>query len=242
MKLLITRPYNDSIESKILIEERTDHIVDIAPLLEISYVPQLSKINDIPDNANIAITSANGVKALANFSDNRSYKLFVIGLASYETAVELGYVNIVLSEESRSHSNSQNLLNSLKAGLGDGEVIYHITSSRAKQYLKENLSELGYKYNAIELYEVKDIDFTCEVVEAIRNQEYSGFVICSERTANNFLNNIKKFDLENCLQKSKIFCLSPSISDVFNGYGNKNVFFPEKINMEELIKILGGIV
>lgn len=233
MNLLITRPYKDSLKTKEVIEARTNHKVFISPVLEISF--NNSDIY-IPPKSNIIITSANGLEALANHSEDRGYNLFLIGRASLEKAKELGYSNLNYSEESLENSTSKNLLKYIISWAEDGERFTHVTSNSGKWDLQKSLEDSGHLYERLELYSVNKLNIRSDIREKIERGFFDGFLFFSEKTAQNFLNNISVS--ESNLGNKKIFCLSPLISSIFNKYGDLKLLYPSRVDMESFIAML----
>lgn len=236
MNLLLTRPYNDSLKTKKLIERKTDHKVFISPAININYFdPAL----DLKENSNLIITSANGIKALGRISNSRNYRIFPIGSSSMEAAKALGYENISISRESILNSDVKTLLDHITKTCSPDEEFFHLTSNMAKKKLGKRLSDLGYKYNKLEIYKVEKNPFDNDISEKIKTGFFDGYIFFSERSARSFLDNVETTDLQNSLLNTQIFCLSPEISSVFSNYENLKLYYPERINLEAFIEILG---
>ncbi len=235
MKLLITRPYEDSLETKKLIEAETEHQVSIYPLIDIKI---LEKEINLKPTENIIITSANGLNALKQNDNSVNYNLYLVGKSSLNKAKDFGYDNLHYSQTSLKNSNSENLAEYIIQNSEKGDEFIHITSKNVKGDLQKLLESEKRVYNKLELYDVVENDFDEQIIESLKNHEYEGLVFFSEKTSIIFLSLIKKYKLANSLENKKIFCLSERISSVFNDCKGLEVIFPNDVNINSFLELL----
>ena len=91
MRALITRPRDDA---EALVNELNAARVEtfIEPLLNIASVPgALAKLDRVQA---ILLTSRNGVRALAEETDQRDTPIYAVGDATADIARELGFINV----------------------------------------------------------------------------------------------------------------------------------------------------
>lgn len=236
MKLLITRPYLDSIRTKRIIEERTDHKVNISPAIRIKY---LKKKIGFPKNSKLIITSANALESLCRLTERRDFELYVIGESSLSKARDLGFNKIKFSEKLLENSNSHNLAKYIISDYKKDDLLIHITSKNSKALIGEKLIVNGINYKAVELYDIEPVKIKNNIAENIKSNEYDGYLFFSSLTAKHFISTLKSQKLDKYFRNIKIFCLSPSIYDVFKDYGDLKIYYPDKININSLVEILG---
>jgi uroporphyrinogen-III synthase len=236
MKLLITRPYKDSLKSKKLIESKTQNRVDICPLIEVEYIK--AELNIKPRD-NVIITSTNALEALHDNCSIKNFNLYLVGRSSLNKAKELGYKSLFYSEESLQNSNSENLANYIIDKADSGKEFIHITSDNAKDNVKNHLEAMGITYKQVILYKVQNLDIDSETAKKIAQGYYDGYLFFSGKTAQNFLESINKLKLNQFLKNKKIFCLSEKISGVFNECDGSEIIFPEQVNIDSFVEKLG---
>ena len=92
MRILVTRPQPDADNTARLLRESW-HEVIIAPLLEI-VATDIPESFDLTGIQAVLITSANGVRALAAATSERTIRVLAVGAASAEAARALGFVRV----------------------------------------------------------------------------------------------------------------------------------------------------
>ncbi len=91
MRLLLTRPQEDSVALEAMLAER-GHEAIVEPLLTIR--PDLNAPLDLEGVAALLFTSANGARAFALRSHRRDLPVFAVGDASAQAARDLGFAKV----------------------------------------------------------------------------------------------------------------------------------------------------
>ncbi len=236
MMLVLTRPLKDSNKLKLRIESASSHQCFVQPLLEIEI---LDKKIDIPDDAVVAITSANGIRALAKNTKKRGYRIIAVGEYTAKKARKKGFRNVECATESKQISASElNLFKYISKKVDKTNPVYHISANITKGGLKRRLLEAGYKYKRVALYNSTPMSFTPEFIDRLERQEFDAFSFFSPRTAAIFAKQIDEAGLSDKIQESVAFCFSTNVVQGLSGLIFKKIVIPGVTNKENFIKLV----
>ncbi len=237
MKILLTRPYENSVSLKHKIESSSKHECVISPLLEIEIYDR--KIN-IPANSNILITSANGIKALAKNTNEKDYNIITVGKTSAKEAEKLGFKKILSATHDKSKESGETaLFNFIKENFPAKENFYHISAEITKGRLGLLMEREGYNYIREILYKAHRLELTDEAVKLFRNE--INVIFFSERTARIFLEQINVLNLPYGFSRINAVCLSGKIAGVLEGFDFNKVIFPKYPNSDSLLKLIESL-
>ena len=235
MRLLITRPEQDAGPLAALLTER-GHSVRLEPL--ISIVPEPGAV--IPKKAYqaVLVTSANGVRALAQtggFDQVKGCLALAVGKASAEASRQAGFVRVEdaagdlsdlvrLTEEACAPSNGPLLYAAGKVVSGD---------------LKALLDAKGFEVDRVVLYDAVPVDeLTAETRSALRAGEIDGVLHFSPRSARIWAR-VAPVDAQGLVH----YCLSQAVADaLFEGHEEpaSAVRVAARPNQDALIALIDG--
>lgn len=238
MKIILTRPYDDSVSLKKRIEKETNHKCIISPLLEIEY---LNREINIPENSNLIFTSSNGVVAFANLTDERDYNVITVGATSKKVAEDLGFKNISSATHNRSKfSGEVALVNFIKSNYKPLESFVHISAEVTKGNLEKLLLKNGFNYQKEILYKAHRKPLSQEVLNLINSGEKIIILFFSERTAKIFVRQMLEMEENSFTGFSNIIavCFSRNIADAISDMDFAEVTYPKFVNTKSVITLL----
>ena len=205
MRILVTRPGEDGIAlAELLNISGIDSIVD--PLMSIQQIhgPQL-KLEGVQA---LLLTSANGVRALVNRSSRRDIPIYAVGEATARTARKFGF-----SQVHSADGNVDMLVDLVENILKpeDGSLL-HIAGSSIAGDLIKSLSNSGFQCSRVILYKTNNsrrlLDST---IADIKQNKIDAVMLYSPRSAEIFVNLIRKARLVRSCQKIILICLSDAV-------------------------------
>ena len=205
MRILVTRPGEDGIAlAELLNVSGIDSIVD--PLMSIQQIhgPQL-KLEGVQA---LLLTSANGVRALVNRSSRRDIPIYAVGEATARTARKFGF-----SQVHSADGNVDMLVDLVENILKpeDGSLL-HIAGSSIAGDLIKSLSNRGFQCSRVILYKTNNsrrlLDST---IADIKQNKIDAVMLYSPRSAEIFVNLIRKARLVRSCQKIILICLSDAV-------------------------------
>lgn len=237
MKLVLTRPYYDSVEFKKLLEQESSGFsFIIEPMLEIKF---LQKDVDVRQENIFLITSVNSVRALAKNTESRSMHLVTVGNSSAKEAVGLGFTNVkCATDELPDLFGEEAMIEYIKRNVSSGSKLLHISANITKGGIKNELKKLGHDIDTIILYKSKKKEMSADLLGRINNEESLGFIFFSPRTAAIFVSELKENNLENKLRNSFAFCFSGNVLKALNGIEFKNRLTATKVNTKEFVELI----
>ena len=207
MRVLLTRPPKDSAQ---LANKLSEHHISslIEPLLDIIY-PE-APTPDLNGVQGILVTSANGIRAFAKRSERRDPSIWAVGPASAEEARQLGFTSVyhgsgdvaALADLVHEHCNPH-----------DGALL-HVAGTRLAGDLAGSLSEAGYDYRRVVLYEARAATALSTAAQLeLRNGLVTGVAMFSPRTAETFVRLLESADLGHATKHLTAFCLSAAVAE-----------------------------
>jgi len=218
MHILLTRPLDDSRD---LILRFTSLGYKVSHLPVINVLPVQYQEPDYSQFKGIIFTSANAIKNLNTSKIDKNIQCFCVGNSTEVLAKQSGFQNIFCAE-----GNVNNLKEIILQYFGkkNGSLIY-ISGELISSNLDKDLISEGYSVTRIINYSVKPIDtIREEFIRDLKSLIPDMVFIYSENSAKNFLNILKKYDLENEWMETNLMCLGERASSILNEIKWKKIF------------------
>ena len=229
MRLLLTRPSEDS-EALAALLARRGHESLIEPLLSIEY--DAGAVVDLGGMQAIAVTSANGVRALAACDAGRTLPLFAVGDASARAAAEAGFA-AVESAGGDVETLAGLLFRRLDPAKGG---ILHVAGSRVAGDLAGRLEAAGFTYRRAVLYAARVAERLSEATaQALVDGNLDGVLFFSPRTAGTFVSVARRTHLAEACKGLKAFCLSAAVAGKVQAMDWRQVFVAARPDQESLL-------
>jgi uroporphyrinogen-III synthase len=232
MRVLVTRPLDDSLETAARLT-LLGHEAVVAPLLEIRFQDG----NDISLHAvqAILITSANGVRALARRTRRRDVPVFAVGRQSAEEARDAGFTDV------RNADGGSAALATAAAGWADpgAGALLHVTGVDTAGDLAGTLEATGFTVRSETLYEavqVKDLPDAART--ALQANAVDAALLFSARSAEAFVNGVKKANLEAPCTRVVAVAISPAAAAPLSALAFKELRIPPHPNQDAMLALL----
>jgi len=234
MRLLVTRPAPDA--------ERTarrlsalGHDAIVEPLLRLELPPPA----DVADPAAIAVTSRNGVRALAAWPRARGWHAlphFAVGAATAEAARAAGFAD-VRSAGGDGAALAETII--AEFDTTTGHVLYPTTEPRSP-VLEHRLRDAGIVVDAVIAYRMVAADRLSETAaEVIRSGGVDGVLLYSKRSAAVFLGLAAKARLTAALRRLAVFVLSSSVAEQFGEVAVGHMTVAAEPNEDAMMQAVG---
>ena len=234
MTLLITRPLSDSGDLIAALSAR-GHAVIAAPLFDIAYTdgPEIA----VSNYQGVLATSANGVRALARRTKERTTPIFAVGDATAREAQSLGFEAVRSADGDV--SSLANLI--MMANLPVDRPLLHVAGTVVAGDLAGTLTKTGYTVERIVLYEACPRQRLSDAAEhALRLHEISGILVYSPRTGRLLVDAVKRAALEGNLTTVTLFALSNAVAAACNDLAWRDIRVARHPTSEELLATLDG--
>ncbi len=235
MKLVLTRPYDDSFRLKMIIESESKHSCVIEPLLEIK---NRQVIIPEPGARVFVLSSANAARAMAENTRRRDHKIIAVGEYSANETRKLGFTNVRSASMPGENNNEGGLFEYINANIDKGTEIYHISADVITGGLEEKLKDAEFEYIRVIAYDVMPKDFSMGMIKGVLENEFDGFVFYSARTAEVFSDNIMEHNLSGMIYGKTAFCLSNRVVKSLYGLDFGRILIPEVTSGENFIKLI----
>ena len=232
MNILITRPLIDAEDLMGKFFSLGHKIIHI-PTLKISSV-KVEPIDESKYNAFI-FTSANAIRNLKVVKQDKSKLCFCVGAITEKIARMSGYNNTV------SAGGTVNALKNLiisSSQINEKSKIAYFCGDNVFYDLDLELKREGIKTNKIINYtSEKIIDLNEENKKIISSHPPDIIFVYSARSAESFVEIVKKYSLYPLMTGSKVMCISKKVADIFtsNNWKKIEIFNPgdELLQLEE---------
>jgi uroporphyrinogen-III synthase len=207
MRVLVTRPLEDAKETARLLEAMGYEAV-IAPLLEIRFHdgPPIS----FEGVQAILATSANGVRALARRTSERSLPVFCVGPQTAEAARDAGFTEIK-SADGDAKALAACVTQWASPGAG---LLLHATGQEAEGKLESDLTRAGFSVRRETLYEAAALaQLPDAAIEALRTSNLDMALFFSPRSAKIFCQCVEHAGLTAQTASLIACCISKNAAD-----------------------------
>lgn len=204
--VLVTRPEPGAAETADAVARR-GHVPILAPMLIIEPVP--GPPLDLTGFDAVAVTSANGVRALAARGGRRDLPLYTVGARTAALARDLGFADV--------HSADGDVagLSALLAGAGRARVLHVAGADVAGDLAPAGVVVTRLtSYRAVEAAAIPDA-----ALAALRNGQVAYVTLFSPRTAASFVRLAEKAGLSPLAGGWTALCLSAAVAEVTTGFG-----------------------
>jgi len=232
MRALVTRPYLDAhrVAAK-LADLGIEGIA--APLMDIVYTdgPAL----DLAQVQAVLFTSANGVRAFARRSVNRSKPVLCVGAATAQQAAAEGFTK-VKSANGDVATLAALVLSTLKPNGGE---LLHPAAGRVAGDLKSSVEQAGFTYRREILYSAVKVQVLPDTaVQALQSRTVQGVLFYSPRTATAFSKLIHDGELEPTITGLTAYCLSGAVAKMVSNLGWASIKIAPQPNQDALLALL----
>ena len=234
MRLLVTRAEGQAEETAAELRAR-GHEPILAPLLDIV-------LGRPPENlvepAAIAVTSRNGVKALAAWPEAGAWRgkpVFVTGEATAAAAREAGFADVRAGS-----GDVAGLCDRILAELpaANGPVLYVTGRDRAGD-LAGALAGTGYDVRTVEAYRAEARpELDPAVAEALRAGTIDGALFFSARTAAAFVDRVEAAGLAGAAARIVLYALSEAVAAPRHRLGTADIRVAERPEAAALLALL----
>ncbi len=235
MRVVVTRPGEDGAALAEILGARGIESV-LEPLLTIKQHDGAPV--DLEGIQAMLVTSANGVRALARRTDNRSIPIFAVGDATATTARSSGF--------SRVHSASGDvtalveLVNDLLKPK-DGPLL-HVAGSEIAGDLAAMVVAAGFECRREMLYEAeKARTMSASLTAAIKDNQIDAVLLYSPRSAETFVQLLRKARIVRYCRSMNAVCLSQAVADKVNDLGWKDILIAAHPSQDALLEALDDI-
>jgi uroporphyrinogen-III synthase len=211
MRLLVTRPLPDA-EATALRLRAAGHDVIIEPLLR----AELLEHADAADPTAIAVTSRNGVRALAAWRQSAGWRdrpVFAVGAATAATATESGFTDVRSAD-----GDGEALARLIATSLDPGATILYPAAEVRSPAMELALRDSGFDVEVSVAYRMIAADRLPEpVVEALRAGAIDGVLLYSRQGAAVFLRLMEESQIVAALRRLTVFVLSSAVAGGLDG-------------------------
>ena len=218
MNILITRPLID-IEDLMGKLFSLGHNIIHVPTLKISSAG-LNPINPEKYNAFI-FTSANAIRNLKLSKVDNKKLCFCVGSITEKIVRQQGFVNTI-SAGGTVNALKNIIINS--ESLDKKKILAYVCGDNISSNLDQELLEEGFRIEKIINYTSKKIDVLNEDTnKLIKSHPPDIILIYSKRSAESFIELMKKYSLNGLMTGSRVMCISEKVLSVFKKAGWKKI-------------------
>ena len=218
MNILITRPLIDTedLMSKLF---SLGHKIIHVPTLKISQV-NLDPIDPKKYDAFI-FTSANAIKNLKLSQEDKNKLCFCVGSISEKIIRQIGYTNTI------SAGGTVNALKNIICNsrhLDKKKVLAYVCGDNITSDLDIELQNEGFQVEKIVNYKsekIKDLNF--DTKKLINDHPPDIVFVYSKRSAESFIELVKKYSLNALMTGSRVMCISEKVLNIFKQSGWKKL-------------------
>jgi uroporphyrinogen-III synthase len=205
--LLITRPEPDASRSATALNKLGFKTL-IEPMMRIENKPNMHI--DATGVQAFLVTSANGARAFAAATENRSVKVLAVGSATADALKEANFTNIHMAG-----GDVQSLaVQVVKICTPAAGRLIHIAASNLAGNLVGLLKVAGFKCDKVVLYSADAVtELGANVIDKLEKGEISGVLFYSPRTAAIFTGLIEGAALGHLLKPIMAWCLSRAVAE-----------------------------
>ncbi len=232
MRVLVTRPGDDGTALAELLGARGVGSV-VEPLLAIKQIegPPL----ELDGVQAFLLTSANGVRALARRTDRREIPVYAVGDATAATARGSGFTQVHSAA-----ANVEPLAELVKEILkpADGPLL-HVAGSTVAGDLIGLVEAAGFKCTREVIYDViNKRSLTSSTIAAIKENHIEAVTLYSPRSAEIFVELIRKARLVRSCRSMIVICLSQAVADKIGELHWQDIHIAAEPNQDALLDLV----
>lgn len=231
MKIAVTRPKEDAGDFQNLLKQHGFEPV-LEPMMDIAFQNDYSLCT--AGFTHIAITSANGARAMRHGNVPFDIPVFAVGSASAEEADRLGFQVQAIAD--RSVESLAQLIEDQKTA--DMKIL-HIAGTHRRGELVDLLKKHEIKASRHVLYEAKAAsDLSAAFLDELQAGQIKAVTFFSPRTAKLFWSLAEQANVAEILENLPLICLSVPIAKEVESLGARAVFAAKKPDQASMIEIL----
>ncbi|MBX2832159.1 MAG: uroporphyrinogen-III synthase [Rhodospirillales bacterium] len=231
--VLNTRPDTDSADLIAALDQRGYRHLS-APMLEITF-PEPEKSLDTSPYQALIFTSANGVRAFARLSDDRSLPALCVGDATARICRELGFGHIH-SANGDIHDLAALIREKIAPASGP---LFHPAARKTAGDLGQMLREDGYQIDRQTVYEARACsELPQDALNALIGHDVDTVLFFSPRTAETFVKIIHRYKLQGDLAGVSAICLSPAVQSAISDLTWHRTHVASQPTQEYLLSLL----
>ncbi len=232
MRLLVTRPREAAEQTATLLRAR-GHEVVVAPLLDI----RISGDDEIAlDGVQaILVTSANGIRALAQRTQRRDLPVFAVGPQSAEAARAVGF-----AETRHSDGDAAALARAVPQwARPEAGALFHPAGRQTSGVLAEQLTAAGFTVRSQTVYEVQaSRRFPPSAAAAIATGELDAVLLFSPQSARIFVDAVRASGVEPACLHLAALCISAATAAALDGLAFATVRVAERPDQDGVLGLL----
>lgn len=233
LRALVTRSGDDAEALADLLRQRGLDVC-VEPLLTVKPASEPLDLY-LDDVQAVLLTSANGARAFAGCTEDRSIPLFAVGDATARTARELGFESVESADGDVS-SLAALVAERLDAGGGD---LLHVAGSVTAGDLGGDLTARGYVVHKVRLYESVTASALSDAAAGLlRAGEIDLALFYSPRTAATFAALLAEAGLENSVADATAYCLSEAVRGKLEGISWRRVRVAAHPDQDSLLALV----
>ena len=235
MKILITRPEPDASDLALKLVSRGYQVLT-APIVDIvQYKDTLINLERI---SAVITSSKNGIRALANASNDRSTCLYVVGKGSKEEAERIGYKNINVGP-----GDAKGLCDLVCKQLSPSDDDLLCASGMHQSFdMHKYLISKNFSITKVVLYEVKaKKNFPIKIIRAMKNKEIDALLFYSPRVAELFVKFLKEKNLVKQACNFDVICISKKVAKKIENIGWQRVLIAESPDQSSIFSLLDSV-
>ncbi|MEH6629316.1 MAG: uroporphyrinogen-III synthase [Halopseudomonas aestusnigri] len=185
----------------------------------------------------ILITSANGVRAICQRSNDFNLPVYCVGDSSAQTARDVGFENVFSA-----NGDVADLAELINSNLSSHEGrLLHPAASKLAGDLGGLLSEKGFHYQREILYEAKALEsLNFNIIDQIKYNEIKEISFFSPRSSKIFLKLIKRAEIEKELIECRAYCLSSAVAKHLEPIDGMEVKISDHPTRQSLLKLIAS--
>lgn len=231
--VIITRPKGDEQALTDAFHEMGLRVIH-EPLMEIFLRHQEraaieQALMDDPDA--ILITSRHGVQALALLTDLRDPYLICVGEATADTAQSLGFTRVTSAG-----GTVEKLIDYIAACYDEDARFLYISGEHIRTDLAEALLPLGMQVDRIVVYDAHPAQRLSDtLIEQLKRGQVDGVTFMSPRTAQIFVELLRRDSIESLAESLDAFCLSDAVANPLEALEWNHVHVAEQPTLASLV-------
>ncbi len=239
--LLVTRPLPDSIPLATTLQDMGFDVC-IEPIISITTkTKQKQSLEDLlakPPYA-VILTSANGVRALAELSEERDIKIITVGPASYEKALEFGYKDVDMANIAYG-GDVKGLVRHIKEKYSPEDGMFlHVSGQITAGELMQSLKNIGFQACSLPIYKTSYATaFSSQLIGSFEEGEIEAVLLYSPRTARIFKELLEQHEIGQHMQKVDCYCLSQNVADKISEISFKNIYIAKNPTQDAMLGLI----
>lgn len=232
MTVLVTRPLEDAQRTAAILRAR-GHDALVAPVLEVRFADG----PEIPLDGVQAIlaTSANGVRALARRTRQRSVAVFAVGPQTAEAARAAGFTSVRSAD-----GDAAALAEAVKRwAMPEAGALFHPAGMHTRGGLAAALEAAGYQVRSATLYAAEPVaELPPAASEAIRAGTVSAVLLYSPRSARLFARAVEAAGLAGCCRAIAALCISRAAAEALAPLAFRRVAIAARPDQDGVLALL----